>query len=86
MTSEYRNESHLGLYISVLFAVAIVVTITVAIYYQPIIIQKNLEHKEWRENATCQELSDYLVENVDERKYTGYQKIEKIWEIKCNAD
>ena len=66
----------------VLIGIVVVITLS-ATYVAPDIAEKNQQDKEWRESATCEELEDYLVENVNDKEYRSYEKIEKIWEIKC---
>ena len=83
MTSEYLNESHLERNLALLVTGIIIIVVLGVIYVAPDMAEQNLLKKEWRENATCEELSDYLVVNVDDTEYRSYQKIEKIWEIKC---
>lgn len=39
--------------------------------------------KDWRDNASCEQLNEYLIENIEKFDYRDYRTVEKLWEIKC---
>ena len=78
-----QRENHLTRNIFLGMFIIIILIIAISIYFTPIIIEKNIQLKEWRENASCSELNEYLIKNVDDYNLRNYQMIEKVKEIKC---
>lgn len=78
-----KRKDHLVRNLTLLFFAIVIPLLMSTLFVVSASNEKYKEFKEWSDNASCDELKDYLVEHVSELEFSRYKTVDQLWKVLC---